>query len=163
MGLDATVYCNCFETGKFRGLPPHHAEVRVKKDGSLACYFHDIENNLDKEINCDKWLHDESCEHEGNTLLHHYIGNISIVGLLRFELSRAAELFPLLLNKVVYNGVHCGDWLTVEEVAKLGDELKLLENFKGSDKQADLYLKHFHKQMTELSDAALQVQKPISF
>lgn len=36
MGLDATVYCDCFETGRLKELPPNPS-VFVSDDGSLDC------------------------------------------------------------------------------------------------------------------------------
>ena len=42
-------------------------------------------------------------------LLHHRIGNLAQVGLLRRELERETPTFPLLLMKVLYSGTHAGN------------------------------------------------------
>lgn len=58
------------------------------------------------------------------------IGNIALVGLLRWELKREASNFPFLLQKVIYNGIHGGDWIGLAQIAQLQGELELLVNFK---------------------------------
>jgi len=90
MGLDATVYCNCFETGTLKELPPCPA-VFVSDDGSLDCRSEDL--NTLKAF--DQWLWHRACNHQGGTFLHHRIGNIGQVGLLRGELQREAAAFAI--------------------------------------------------------------------
>jgi hypothetical protein len=77
MGLDATVYCNCFEMGMLREPPPCPDIVHVTPDGSLDCKSDD----LDTLLSFDRWLLERACEHENGILLHHRIGNLALVGV----------------------------------------------------------------------------------
>ena len=105
MGLDATVYCNCFEVGRVKEPPP--CTVVVAADGSLDCKSDD----LDTDLSFAKWLL-HACEHANGVLLHHRLGNMALVGLVRSELRQDELKFPVLLTKVLYNGTHAGDYLT---------------------------------------------------
>ena len=158
MGLDATVYCNCFETGKLRE-PPTGFEVFVTADGSLACQNQDLESKLA----FDQWLHHRACVHTSGVLLHHRIGNLALVASIRGELERKEELFPLLLKKVLYSGTHCGDFISAEDFPVLRAELERLETFISSDKETAEYVAGFRTQMIELLEAAEAVSKPIKF
>src|SRR5437773_8809051 len=106
MGLDATVYCNCFETDRLKELPPDSTIIYVSADGSLDCRS----DNMEVLLAFDQWLQNHACEHESGIFIHHRIGNIALVGLLREELRRESNKFPILLEKVLYNGVHAGDY-----------------------------------------------------
>ena len=156
MGLDATVNCNCFELGLHKEQPP--CTVVVTADGSLDCKS----NDLDTQLSFDKWqLH--ACEHESGILLHHRIGNIAQVGLLRSELKQDELKFPILLTKVLYNGIHSGDYLTSTDIDDLQLELDNLRSWLCSTPSNQEYIDWFRQQMTELVEAATKVRKPISF
>jgi hypothetical protein len=183
MGLDACVYCDCLEKGRLRNPLPKNISIKVEKDGYPVV----VRNG--EEIWADHpGASDYACEHERRQLLHHRLGNISLVGLLRAELSREASGFPLILQKVVYNGTHAGDWLGLEQIPQLQVELERLGGFKcvgnappaflsrflwskfrmgryhyTSAKEANAYMQNFRTQMIELVEAALTVRKPISF
>lgn len=159
MGLDAKVFCNCFATGRLKELPPEPVSVYVCSDGSLDCKSEDLEVLLE----FDAWLHDRACEHEDGVLLHHRIGNIALVRLLREELEREAARFPFLLEKVLYNGVHAGDYLSLDIVLKVQSEAEELTEFAASDERNQGFVEEFRKQMQGLVDAALSVRKPVSF
>jgi hypothetical protein len=103
------------------------------------------------------------CEHEDGVLLHHRIGNIWKVALLRQELTREPENFSIILGKVIYSGSHGGDQLSVAEVRQLPEELQHLENFVCLDEANQTYIEWFRQQLWELTDVALSVGKPISF
>jgi hypothetical protein len=64
----------------------------------------------------DEWLAD-SCEH-GGYLLSLFLCNITRVknlrGFLRGLQGRPGPRFPMLLEKVLYNGTHKGFWLRSE-------------------------------------------------
>src|SRR5262245_41867477 len=124
MGLDATVYCDCFETGTLKELPPCPS-VLVSDDGSLDCRSEDL-NTLQA---FDQWLWHRACSHPSGIFLHHRIGNLAQVGLLRNELRREAAAFPILLTKVLYSGTHAGDYLTLNDVSDVKVELELLGSF----------------------------------
>jgi hypothetical protein len=159
MGLDAVVYCDCFEKGRLHGLPPPGCNLLVSLDGSLLCGSDDLE----VQLAFDQWQLNRACEHELGVMLHHHIGNIALVAALRNELGRQAEQFPLLLSKVLYNGTHCGDHLTVEEVKQMRSEVQALRGLPCSDTEMAGFVGEFAVHMAELVDCALRVGKPLVF
>ena len=158
MGLDAFVYCNCFETGALK-QPPPTPDVFVTEDGSLDCRSED----LDTQMEFDEWRWYHACEHPDGILVEHRIGNISLVAILRSELQRDADAFPILLTKVVYNGIHGGDYLTPSVIEDLAVELERLDHFTCSTPEHQEYVDSFRQQMLELVEAATRVGKPMSF
>lgn len=159
MGLDALVYCNCFETGRLKKMPPDLSLVYVCDDGSLDCNSEDLEMLLAFE----NWLQKRFCEHKEGLLVSHRIGNATHVSLLRAELENDAKKFPILLEEVLYSGTHTGDYLTKKEVLKLKKELKALADFATLSNDSQAFVDEFREQMGELADAALSVNKPIAF
>ncbi len=159
MGLDATVYCDCFETGRLREPPPLANSVYVAPDGSLGCKS----NILEDSLAFDQWLKWRACEHEDGVLLHHYLGNIALIGALRAEIKQRPSSFKVLLEKVIYNGVHAGDHLSQENILLLREELNDLDTFQCNDPEMALFVRHLHSQLNELIAAALSVKKPIAF
>src|SRR6185436_14322396 len=106
MGLDAFVHCNCFETRDLKEGPPYPDLISVNADGSLEFHSADLETL----IALDEWLNHRACAHQSGILLHHRIGNVAMVGLLRTELAREPEKFPLILKQILYSGTHSGDY-----------------------------------------------------
>lgn len=158
MSLHAAVFCNCFETGNLKRRPPDPQGISVLPDGNLS-YTNEI---FEKVLEFDRWRKN-ACEHADGVLFSCSIGNIALVALLRRELEQQVEKFPLLLEKVVYDGVHAGDFLTVGETLILDDELEILKEFQASDDYSQKFIDEFHEQMLELVKAALLVGKPILF
>ena len=78
MGLDAAVYCDCFERGRLQSPPPPGCTLAVAPDGSLLCGSDD----LDVQLAFDRWRQSEACEHEDGYLVSHWIGNIALVASL---------------------------------------------------------------------------------
>jgi hypothetical protein len=159
MGLDACVYCNCFETGKLKQQPPLTDRVYVTEDGGLNYRCDDLEQTM----LFDRWLLESACEHRNGRLLLHYLGNMSLIAFVRDQLQRQAERFPILLEKVVYNGIHGGDWLAFEEVLQLEREVLQLDTFVVDDSTEQHWIDEFRDKLVELIDAAKSVRKPISF
>jgi hypothetical protein len=159
MGLDATVYCNCFEVGKLKEPSPC-PKVTVSLDGSLECQSEDLEVLLAFDH---RWLLNQACEHPEGVLLHHRIGNLAHIGLLRSELERDSKSFPVLLGKVLYCGTHSGNYLVLEDIAEIQGELAQIGEVICPVARNQKYLELFRKQMNELVQIALQVAKPISF
>lgn len=159
MGLDAAVYCNCFETGKLKELPPYPDLVFVDNSGNLS-YIHD---SLDVLMEIDRWAFNRACEHEDGVLLHHYIGNITRVANLYENLSTESEKFPIILKKILYSGTHCGDFLSSEEVKNLEKEIEHLKDLVFSDEASQDRVNYFRQQLEELTKTALEMGKPISF
>lgn len=159
MGLDAAVYCDCFEAGRLKELPPDPTLIYVCDNGSLDC------RSEDSHVlsGFDEWLQERACEHEEGLLISHRIGSAAHVGLLREELEKEAKKFPLLLKKVLYSGTHTGDYLLGKEILTLQKELKALAEFAASGRDSQLFVDEFRVQMEELANAALSVMKPLSF
>ncbi len=159
MGLDAAVYCNCFETGRLKESPPYPDLVFVTRDGSLDCKS----ENLELLLEFDQWLFHRACEHEDGVLLHHRIGNIALVSLLWNELSRETEKFPIIMQKILYSGTHAGDYLSLDVVENLETELDYLGKLVCSTERSQKFVDEFRQQLIELVKTALEVGKPISF
>jgi hypothetical protein len=159
MGLDATVYCNCFERARLKEPPPCPTLVSISADGSLCCHSED----LNTQLSFDQWLLHRACEHANGVLLSHHVGNLAQVGLLRSELEGQEHLFPIVLAKILYSGTHAGDYLSLEGVRNLQNELEHLASFVCSREKNQESVDWFRQQMKELAEAALHVSKPISF
>jgi hypothetical protein len=116
-----------------------------------------------------EWLFDSPCRHQVCRLLHHRLGNIVLVALLRRAVGGLSDSpesdFPVLWSQVIYSGSHAGDWLKLEEVRRLKSELDTIRTlgFSRIDKQDARYLMNFLSQMDELIEAALSINKPIVF
>jgi hypothetical protein len=104
-----------------------------------------------------------ACEHPGGILLHHRIGNLAQVTLLRGELSRDATAFSVLLDKVLYSGMHAGNYLLPNELGDVAFVLEGLDRLVCSTPTNQEYVDFFRMQMGELLEAASLVGKPISF
>ena len=181
MGLDATVYCNCFETGKLKTPPRPEWKVYVQEDGCRTTGADD----LNTKMAFDRWSdRTRACIHEGGELIHHRIGNLAAVLHLNAELWKHARrlqdenMFPIILDKVLYSSCHCGDFLDLATVRELHAELETLadvhaglsdaehwfiRSLAGSTEEAEYALRTFEAEMTELVECALRVGKPISF
>jgi hypothetical protein len=183
MALDAWVHCDCFERGKLLNPPPAGVAPILEPDGSLSSGTTD--ENLWPAF--ENWRWSKACEHPQMKLVNHRLGNMGLVALLRNELSRAGGRFPLLLNKVLYNGIHCGDFLEVGVLPTLQDEVETIGSHSVDKSDAtqliqkiwpgfgkwsrwqlpselrSMYLGYFQKQMIELISAAMTVHKPICF
>ena len=161
MGLDAFVFCDCYEKGRLRAPPPAGVTLRVEPDGSLGRQKDGA--TLEADLAWDQWHEREACAHPGGILLHHRLGNISLIGLIRAELQPEPEQFPVLLRKIVYSGSHAGDHLPVEEIPALQRELETLRGFRCSSRRADRFMVAFRDQMSQLVTTALSIGKPIAF
>lgn len=159
MGLDATVYCDCYERGIGQKIPPHPEHVFVASDGSLEC----TGDNLEMLLAFDNWINNEACVHKNGVALTHRLGNLAIISLLRKLLSVHAMEFPLILKKVIYNGSHGGDHLTLEQVNDLKEEVAHLSQIHCLDAEEEMALRTFQRQLQELVDVSLLLKKPIAF
>jgi hypothetical protein len=161
MGLDAFVFCDCYEKGRLREPPPPGVVLCVEPDGSLGREHDD--GRLESDLAWDEWREQRACDHGGGILIRYRLGNISLVGLLRAELQREAERFPILVTKVVYSGSHAGDFLRVEEIPALQRELEFLREFRCTNGKSDRFMSEFREQMSELATTAISIGKPIAF
>jgi hypothetical protein len=158
MGLDATVYCDCFERGRLRTQPRPEWKVYVDRDGTRAS----AAEPLTLQMAFDSWSMD-ACEHEDGVLLHHYLGNSAMIGFLGETLDPHAKRLPIVTSKVIYSGSHCGDFLTPAQVEQLALELEPLRRIYAPNPELEPRLRHFEQQLHELVDCALRVRKPIAF
>ena len=109
MGLDAHVRCTCIRDGRAK---PHPFPDRLSFDETGEPFLTGDPSEDELEAH-DRWCA-ESCEH-GGYLLSLPLGNITRVGHLRTFLhgleGNPGLRFPILLNKVIYDGTHTGDWI----------------------------------------------------
>jgi hypothetical protein len=156
--IEARVYCNCIEAGKLRTPPKPHWRVTIAEDGSVEA---DCLDPGEAPVLHGWW--EQACEHKDRQLVYHCLGNIAMAALLREEFGRVEEKCPLMLGRVVYNGIHGGDFLTFEQVRQLSQELRELDGLRCANKSNQPYINRFLEQMQELVAAALAVSKPIAF
>ncbi|MFC1834098.1 hypothetical protein ACFL2Q_05105 [Thermodesulfobacteriota bacterium] len=77
MGLDAIIYCDCFERGELtQSRLPEWGVYVDEEDGRST-----TSQDLDMQLAFDRWNDEQECPHPGGWLLHHHIGNISLVEL----------------------------------------------------------------------------------
>jgi len=94
--------------------------------------------------------------------LHHRLGNVAAISQLRSEiLAIAQEQVPILTERVVYEGAHCGDYIPLSQMELLGRELRLLA--EASDGNRSRLLEVFISEMTELVSVASAEKNPIYF
>jgi len=158
MGLDAYVRCTCIRDGRAK---PHPFPDRLVFDEKA-------EPVLTGDPSTDEWTaHDrwfpESCEH-GGYLVSERLGNISLAAHMR-EFLHGLEgdpgpRFPILLQKVVYDGTHCGDWISSEQAVKLLKEVDIV--LHSSDILANSE-KEFFSSMKRLCEASVATGNPIVF
>jgi hypothetical protein len=140
MGLDATVFRNIksleaeFGTGLF--------EVAEE-----TCEVSPIDGAPDYD------RLDDAC-----VALHLRIGNIAAVGYLSEEIEKHLETGrSVILDKVLYSGSHCGDWIGPEFFPQLKAELAILIRVENPE------ILYFVGQMAQLVGMAELVGNPITF
>jgi hypothetical protein len=184
MGLDACVYCDCVEKGRLIKSHPYPDLLYIENDG-FPCID---TSELEKDTAHEDWLSSYPCQHEECILIHRRIGNIGFISLVQESIemfSKDPQVdFPIICNRVIYSGIHCGDFLIPKDVRKLDSELDRLSqnNLQWHIPQwfnhlpEVLYWKLINKKevkkkvlseflctMKELTMAALSINKPISF
>ena len=159
MGLDASVYCDCFERGRLRTPPRPEWGVHVDEEGGRSPTTKD----LDEQIAFDAWNYRDACEHENGVLLHQRLGNISLIGLFRQLLNAHVDRLPVIVKKIIYSGSHAGDSLSLEIVEQLGAEIEALGQIHERDRKNEQFLRDFEQQLRELVECSRKVGKPIVF
>jgi hypothetical protein len=168
MGLNASVYCNCIERGLLNTPHPYPDLLYIYEDGSP-----DIEST-DPALQAEHswWQFRQPSAHENMSVYSARLGNIDGIGFLRNLFTATSErlnapALPVLLNNVIYSGTHAGDYLNLEQVAALKEELRNLKRFDfrtaplSSDDE--LYIQSFFSELDSLIDASLAMNKPIAF
>lgn len=161
MGLDAFVCCNCYETGNVKTPPPQPDLVYVDPtSGEILLRWEEKGADQNRFL---EWL-SSACEHGPfSRLVSHRLGNIARIGFLRRRFEETPERFPTLLSKVVYNGVHGGNVLTLPDVERVAAEMSAVHALSCSDDFDEEMLREFERQMLELIRGARSVSKPIVF
>jgi hypothetical protein len=158
MSLDAFVRCTCIRDGKAK---PHPFPDRLTFDESGEPMLTGDPSDEEWEAH-DQWLTD-SCEH-GGYLLSMFLGNITRVGNLRSFLralqGKPGPRFPILLEKVIYDGTHTGDWIPIKQSPALLKEVDIV--LHSSDILAESE-KEFFGNMKELCEASIATGNPIMF
>jgi hypothetical protein len=158
MSLDAYVRCTCIRDGRAK---PHPFPERLTVDEAGTPSLSGDPSDDDWETH-DRWFA-ESCEH-GGYLLSLPLGNISRIAHLRTFLcgleGKPGPRFPLLLEKVIYNGTHTGDWLPRDESPALLKEVDTVlhsRDILGSSE------KEFFENLKQLCEASIETGNPILF
>jgi len=159
MGLDAYVLCACFREGKTK---PHPLPDLLIDD---AIYGPGLDQSaaptLEQWLLHDRWRLD-ACEHKNGELIHKRLGNMSWIGAVRADVESiertSSSRFPLVLDKVVFDGTHSGDWIPPGDVPELSNEVSALREFV-----LDEFLSDFVRSMSELCEASLKTGNPILF
>jgi hypothetical protein len=146
MGLDATVYCDCFEKGRLKSNPPPGCVLTVNDDGSLLCGSDDLQTQLA----FDQWCLSEACEHEFGTLIHRRLGNIALIELIQNEVGKQAVRFPEIQKRVLYNGTHSGDFIPIEILPAIEQEAEQLAYVTSSNSDTEYFLREFESSMRAL-------------
>ena len=166
MGLDAVVFCDCLERGKLKNPHPFPDLVYVAPNGAP-----EIRSKTDREIELhDDWM-ESACRHESMMIDGCRLGTAGGIEFLRDALRRTvrryARDFPVLWKKVIYSGTHTGDHLSLTDVRRLEQELKLFSkiNFGVLNLTAEdlRYIRDFRSNLSRLIKVALKIQKPIAF
>jgi hypothetical protein len=158
MGLDAFVFCDCYERGRIKRFPPELGPLYIEPNGAVEPRSDDPEV-LER---FDAWR-EQACRHEDGMIAGDYLGNAGQVAQLHDALWRERKLFPVLLGKVIYSGTHCGDHLSLGGVAKLATELDRLKSIRTGDKDLDKDVHILRRKLEKLVRVALKIKKPIAF
>jgi hypothetical protein len=156
--LDAYVRCTCIKDGRAK---PHPFPERLTFDeaGSPSLTGDPSEDEWDAH---DNWFA-ESCEH-GGYLLALPLGNISRISHLRTFLrglqGKPGPRFPILLEKVIYNGTHTGDWLPREESPALLKEVETVLHSRDILASSEM---EFFENLKQLCEASIETGNPILF
>lgn len=160
MGLDAVVYCNCFRTGKLLELPLAEWGAYVsERTGAIEC----ATQTFEEQLAFDQWLNFRACEHADGILAQHRFGNLALIALIRSELTRSQSDFPVLLNQVLSDSFHSGDYLSQEDIYRLQAELDKLKFFRCSNSDTQKSIDTLRWQMEELVRCAKVTNNPIVF
>lgn len=158
MSLDGFVRCNCVRDGKAK---PHPFPERLTFDETG-------EPELTGDPTDDEWeAHDvwaaEACEH-GGYLLSLFLGNITRVKNVRSFLGNLegnpGPKFPILLEQVLYDGTHTGDWIPADETAALLKEVETVLHSRDILSSSEM---EFFENMKQLCEASMATSNPVMF
>ena len=158
MALDGFVRCTCIRDGKAM-KHPYPDRLTFDEAGDPMLSGDPTEEEWEAH---DRWMA-KSCEHEG-FLLALFLGNVTRVKNLRSFLralqGEPGPRFPLLLNKVLYDGTHTGDWIPVKKSPALLKEVNTVLHSSDILSESE---KEFFNNMKLLCEASIQTGNPIMF
>ena len=140
MGLDAVVYRN--KSNLQLGADEQFAQLIP---GTGEIYFDD---------NAASRRHSQELE-----AVRVRLGNIAMISALREEIARTVGADSILHQKIVYSGSHSGDFIPIDELARLAEEMSLVR--KSGNLSSDL--RDLLDRVEELTQAALHERNPIVF
>lgn len=158
MALDGFVRCSCIREGKAK---PHPFPDRLILHESGEPILSGDPSEEEWQAH-DQWV-TQSCEHEG-WLASVFLGNITRVknlrGFLKGLQGKPGPRFSILLNDVLYDGTHTGDWIPAKKTRALLKEVETVLHSRDilSDSEKD-----FFDNMKELCEASLKSGNPIMF
>lgn len=163
MSLNAVVYCDCIEKGQVTIPHPRPDLLFIDEKGAP-----DISSTDPLEIEAhDRWESLRPCQHEHFWLIERWLGNVSLLGLIRALLkpysSDPARDYPVLWSKVIYDGSHSGDFLPSDAVEQLSEEIDRLNNMEHLPSLDITPLVELLRKLEDLVRASQSVKKPISF
>jgi hypothetical protein len=166
MGLDAVVFCDCVEKGCLTIPHPYPRLLYIAGNGSPEIRSKDPVR-IDEH---DQWMNLPPCEHEDMMLDGCELGNAGYIAhlykILSGVLTKHNQTCPILLGKVLYDGTHCGDHLTIRDVRRLSSELDRLETMEPWTallREDARQIAGVTEMLRRLVKTALAVNKPIAF
>lgn len=158
MGLDAVIFCDCYEKGRLKPVPREFGPVYLLRNG----YLKPRTDDADILERFDAWR-THACRHKEGMIAGDYLGNGGYIAWLVAAVWPQRKLFPILVGKVIYDGNHCGDHLSLRDVSKLAVELDRLKSFRTGEKILDKNLQLLRRKLEKLVRVALKIKKPIAF
>jgi hypothetical protein len=156
--LDAYVRCTCIRDGRAK---PHPFPEKLTFDESSTPSLTGDPSDDEWDAH-DKWF-GESCEH-GGYLLALPLGNITRIQHLRSFLrglqGKPGPRLPILLEKVIYNGTHTGDWIPRDESPALLKEVETVLHSRDILASGE---KEFFENLKQLCEASIETGNPILF
>jgi hypothetical protein len=157
MGLDARVRCNCVRDGL---ALPHPIPERLRFDENGEPFVEVESGGIGDEVWAahENWLNN-GCLH-GGYLIEKRLGNLMrIVHVRTFVESYAASnAFPILRERVVYSGTHCGDSINAADAAVLLEELRELQRI-----DLDNVVSEFAADLVAVCGASVTSGNPVVF
>lgn len=127
MSVHAKVYCDCVETKKINPIPVFYNNISIEPNGEPY-----VSDEIHKSEDYQTWYHAHPCPHRDFWLVHHRLGHILqivfLCNMLKLFSNDPEHEYPILTLKVLTDGTHCADFLTVEEVKSLNNELESIKN-----------------------------------
>ena len=156
MGLNARVRCTCVRDGV---ALPHPIPKRLRFDENGEPFL-EWEGSITAEAWAahENWL-SNGCPH-GGYLVDKRLGNLArIVHVKTFiESYTVSDTLPILRERVVYSGTHCGDSIEAADAAVLLGELQELRRL-----DLDTVVSEFAADLVAACEASVTSGNPIVF